>query len=109
MCIFVFFSYYLSPCIFFLSFFYYPVQCFVDFNKSSSQKNVWDSEREYVMLDLLRAKFSPISPLAAELIATSGKSLAEAGKSPIFSIGLQMHHNKMEEEYAGPGTDESQK
>ena len=44
------------------------------------------------MLDLLRAKFSPNSPLAAELIATSGKSLAEAGMSPIFSIGLQLHH-----------------
>ena len=44
------------------------------------------------MLDLLRAKFSP---LAAELIATSEKSLAEPGKSPFFSIGLQLHHKNM--------------
>ena len=29
---------------------------------------------------------------ASELIATSGKSLAEAGKSPIFSTGIQLHH-----------------
>ena len=32
------FLYYLSPCIFSCLFFYYPVQCFVDFNKSPFQK-----------------------------------------------------------------------
>ena len=61
-------------------------------NVKGFKKSVWDSEKEDVMLDLLRAKFYPNSPLAAELIATSGKSLAEAGKSPIFSTGLQLHH-----------------
>ena len=38
------------------------------------------------------SQISPNSPLAAEVIATSGKSLAEAGKSPICFIGLQLHH-----------------
>ena len=50
------------------------------------KKTVWDSEKVDVMLDLLRAKFSPYFPIADELIATLGKSLVEAGKSPIFSI-----------------------
>ena len=38
------FLYYWSPCIFFCLFFYYPVQYFVDFNKSSSpkkNKKIW--------------------------------------------------------------------
>ena len=64
-------------------------------NVNGFKKSVWESEKEDVMLDLLRAKFSPNSPLAAELIATSGKSLAEAGKSPIFSIDLQLHHKNI--------------
>ena len=34
------FLYYVSPCIFFCIVFYYHVQCFVDFNKSSFQKNL---------------------------------------------------------------------
>ena len=42
-------------------------------NVKRFKKSVWDSEKEDVMLDLLRAKLSPNSPLAAELIATSGK------------------------------------
>ena len=47
-------------------------------NVKGFKKSLWDSEKEYVMLYLLIAKFSPNSPLAAEIIATSGKSLAEA-------------------------------
>ena len=58
-------------------------------NVNGFKKYVWDSEKEEVMLDLLRNIFSS---LAAELIATSGGSLAEAGASPIFSLGLQLHH-----------------
>ena len=54
-------------------------------NVKGFKKSVWNSEKEDVMLDLLRAKLSPNSPLAAELIGASGKSLAEAGKSPISS------------------------
>ena len=64
-------------------------------NVKGFKKFVRDSEKEVVMLDLLRAKFSPKSPLATELIATSEKSLTEAGMYPIFSIGLQLHHKDM--------------
>ena len=39
-------------------------------NVKGFKKSVWDSEKEDVMLDHLRAKFSPNSQLAAELIAT---------------------------------------
>ena len=61
-------------------------------NVKGFKKYVWDSEKEEVMLDLLRAKFSPNSQVAAEIIETSEKSPSEARKSPIFSIGLQLHH-----------------
>ena len=38
-------------------------------NVKAFKKSVWDSEKEDVMLDLLRANFSPNFQLAAELIA----------------------------------------
>ena len=61
-------------------------------NVKGFEKSVWDSEKEDVMLDLLRAKFSLNSQLAAVLIGTSGKTLADARTYPNFPIGLQMHH-----------------
>ena len=42
------------------------------------------------MEDLLRIKFSPGSDLGKRLKATTGKSLAEAGRSRSFAIGLSL-------------------
>ena len=52
----------------------------------------WDSTKTSIMEDLIRIKFSPGSELATRLKATAGKSLAEAGKSQSFGIGLSLHH-----------------
>ena len=58
-------------------------------NVNGFKKSVWDSEKEYVMLDLLRAKFSPNSPLAAELkgccCLPTPMALASGG-SPMFPL-----------------------
>ena len=52
----------------------------------------WDSTKTSIMEDLIRIKFSPGSESATRLKATAGKSLAEAGKSQSFGIGLSLHH-----------------
>ena len=52
----------------------------------------WDSMKTSIMEDLIRIKFSPGSELATRLKAIAGKSLAEAGKSQSFGIGLSLHH-----------------
>ena len=52
---------------------------------------VWDKAREDVMLKLLRIKFAPGSDMATKLVATAGKSLAEAGQSVTYSIGMSLN------------------
>ena len=51
----------------------------------------WKNSREEVMTNLLKQKFAPGTPLAEKLKATAGKTLAEAGLSDTYSIGLQLH------------------
>ena len=53
----------------------------------------WDSMKTSIMEDLIRIKFNPGSELATRL--TAGKSLAEAGKSQSFGIGLSLHHSNV--------------
>lgn len=57
------------------------------------QSDLWDSCKKDVMLKLLRIKFKPKSDLAKMLLATYGKSLAEAGASASFSIGLYLSND----------------
>ena len=52
----------------------------------------WSSVREDIMLELLRSKFAPNSDIANKLVTTSGKSLAEAGQSDTYSIGMFISH-----------------
>ena len=47
------------------------------------------------MLQLLKAKFTPGSNLAKKLVVTSGKSLAEAGQCPTFSIGMTLSNKEL--------------
>ena len=56
---------------------------------------VWDKVREDVMLKLLRIKFDPGSDMATKLVATAGKSLAEAGQSVTFSIGMSLNNRDL--------------
>ena len=56
---------------------------------------VWDKVREDVMLKLLRIKFAPGSDMATKLVATAGKSLAEAGQSVTFSIGMSLNNRDL--------------
>ena len=55
----------------------------------------WNGVNKEIMLDLLRLKFATGSEMAKELLATSGKSLAEAGKSKSFSIGLSLNNKNL--------------
>ena len=55
----------------------------------------WDQVKKGVMLDLLREKFNPGSEMAKFLKNTHGKSLAEAGKSKSFAIGLSINHKNI--------------
>ena len=55
----------------------------------------WTRVREDAMLQLLRIKFAPGSDLAKKLLATSGKSLAEAGKSDSYSIGMTLYDKEL--------------
>ena len=48
----------------------------------------WDKVKEDIMLQLLRIKFAPGTELALKLTSTTGKSLAEAGRSVVYSIGM---------------------
>ena len=62
----------------------------------SSVKNFklkyWDKVKEDIMLELLRIKFAPGSELALRLTSTTGKSLAEAGRSVVYSIGMPINN-----------------
>ena len=55
----------------------------------------WNGVNKEIMLDLLRLKFATGSEMAKELLATSGKSLAEAGKSKSFSISLSLNNKNL--------------
>ena len=57
-------------------------------NIKNFQRADWDSVKTQVMEDLHRFKFSPGSDLGKRLKATTGKSLAEAGRSHSFAIEL---------------------
>ena len=50
----------------------------------------WDTVKTGIMLELLRIKFSTGSKMASFLQNTSGKSLAEAGLSKSFGIGMSL-------------------
>ena len=52
----------------------------------------WDKVMEDIMLELLRIKFAPGSELALRLTSTAGKSLAEAGRSVVYSIGVPINN-----------------
>ena len=51
----------------------------------------WNSVKDDVMKDILRVKFQEGSDLAGQLLNTSGKSLAEAGMSKTFAIGMSLN------------------
>ena len=67
----------------------------IGFQIKNFQQADWDSVKTQVMEDLLRVKFSPQSELGERLKATTGKSLAEAGKSRSFSIGMSLTHSSL--------------
>ena len=58
---------------------------------SNFKRADWDSVKSALLEELLRIKFTPDSELARRLMATTGKSLAEAGKSKTFAIGLPLY------------------
>ena len=51
----------------------------------------WNSVKDDIMKDILRVKFQEGSDLAGQLLNTSGKSLAEAGMSKTFAIGMSLN------------------
>ena len=55
----------------------------------------WDKAKQEAMLELLRIKFIPGSDFANRLVATSGKSLAEAGQSGAYSIGMTLNNKEL--------------
>ena len=65
----------------------------------SSVKNFkskeWDKVKEEIMLKLLKTKFSPGSDMANKLAATAGKSLAEAGQSVVYSVGMSLNNKDL--------------
>lgn len=55
----------------------------------------WDKKKKDVMMGILRAKFVPGSELAKKLKETTGKSLAKAGRSTSFAIGMTIHNKNI--------------
>ena len=51
----------------------------------------WEEAKKGIMLELLRIKFQAGSEMNKFLKNTSGKSLAEAGKSRSFAIGMPLN------------------
>ena len=47
------------------------------------------------MLQILKIKFAPNSDLAAKLTATAQKTIAEAGQSTTYSIGMSLNHKDL--------------
>ena len=58
---------------------------------SNFRRADWDSVKSDILEELLRIKFTPDSELARRLVSSTGKSLAEAGKSKTFAIGLPLY------------------
>ena len=58
---------------------------------SNFRRADWDSVKSDILEELLRIKFTPDSELARRLVSSTGKSLAEAGKSKSFAIGLPLY------------------
>ena len=56
-------------------------------------QNQWDDNRDEIMLQLIRAKFSQNSVIADELVATGNKKIGESGKHPYFAVGLSITSN----------------
>ena len=55
----------------------------------------WNKVKESVMLDLLKIKFGPGTDMAKKLVATAGRSLAEAGQSTTYSIGMSLNNKDL--------------
>lgn len=55
------------------------------------QSDDWDTVKGGILLELLRCKFSHGTEMAQQLQDTTGKSLAEAGRSRTFAIGLSLN------------------
>ena len=64
-------------------------------SKRNFKSKDWDKAKQEVMLELLRIKFIPGSDFANRLVATSGKSLVEAGQSGAYSIGMTLNNKKL--------------
>lgn len=62
----------------------------------------WDSVKEGIMLNILRQKFRPGTDEATLLKRTTGKSIAEAGKSKTFAIGLSLNNKNIFEQNLWP-------
>lgn len=60
-------------------------------NFAGFDRKDWDNRKRAIMTDILRCKFAPNSEMAAKLKATTGKSLAEAGRSRSFAIGVTLN------------------
>ena len=52
-----------------------------------------DGNRDEIMLQLIRAKFTQNSVIADELVATENKKIGESGKHPYFAVGLSITSN----------------
>lgn len=58
-------------------------------------KKDWDNRKETVMSNILRAKFAARTDLGEKLKNTTGKSLAEAGRSKTFAIGVTLNSKNL--------------
>ena len=55
-------------------------------------RTIWVRVKDGVMETLLRIKFADGSEMAHSLKSTTGKHLAEAGRSTTFAIGMSLNH-----------------
>ena len=55
----------------------------------------WNQVKQGIMIDLLREMFKPGSKVANFFKDTTGKSLADAGTSKSFAIGMSLHHKNI--------------
>ena len=53
----------------------------------------WDCVKGTILMSLLRIKFADGTEMANSLKSTIGRSLAEAGRSKSFAIGISLNHN----------------
>ena len=58
-------------------------------------KKDWDNRKKKIMLDILKIKFKVDSDEAKLLKDTDGKSLAEAGKSKVFAVGITLNNRNI--------------